>query len=140
MKLYLAGPMRGFKDFNFPAFDTAARALRKQGHTVFNPAERDRNLGFDEKKNTLVGFDLAGAMKADLQYIVNEADGIALIQDWQVSRGANLESYVALSIGLKVFVVDAGGILTDVTDSIAGSAKVTYTKPITPEAEYEPAY
>ena len=38
MRLYLAGPMSGIKDFNFPAFNEAAEHLRKLGYEVFNPS------------------------------------------------------------------------------------------------------
>ena len=37
--LYIAGPMRGYPDHNFPAFRAAAAALRRAGYGVVNPAE-----------------------------------------------------------------------------------------------------
>ena len=40
-KVYVAGPMRGIPEFNFPAFFAAADKLRGDGFAVFNPAERD---------------------------------------------------------------------------------------------------
>ena len=38
-RIYLAGPMSGLPDFNYPAFHAAAAVLRAQGHYVENPAE-----------------------------------------------------------------------------------------------------
>ncbi len=43
-KLYLAGPMRGIKDYNFPTFMEMAKRLRSMGLQVWNPAERDIKL------------------------------------------------------------------------------------------------
>ncbi len=39
--IYIAGPMRGFKDYNYPAFDRQQTVLEKQGWRVINPAEMD---------------------------------------------------------------------------------------------------
>lgn len=39
--VYIAGPMSGIAQFNFPAFIAAAAALRAQGITVISPAETD---------------------------------------------------------------------------------------------------
>ena len=39
--------MRGYDEFNFPAFHSGAAKLREQGHEVFNPAATDENNGFD---------------------------------------------------------------------------------------------
>lgn len=39
--LYVGGPMTGFPQFNFPAFDAASADLRRRGFTVVSPAELD---------------------------------------------------------------------------------------------------
>ena len=38
-RLYIAGPMTGLQDLNFPAFNAETRRLRDLGHEVVNPAE-----------------------------------------------------------------------------------------------------
>lgn len=38
-RVYLAGPMTGIEDFNFPAFNDMAAKLRARGYVVENPAE-----------------------------------------------------------------------------------------------------
>ena len=113
MKLYLAGPMRGKPFFNFPEFDTAAAALRAQGHEVFSPAERDRsahgdiastNLTGDEHEATKKhGFSLREALAADMKFICEEAEGIALLPDWERSKGARAEKATAYALGLDIF-------------------------------------
>ena len=40
--IYVAGPMRGFENYNYPAFDRQTRVLRAQGWDVVNPADMDR--------------------------------------------------------------------------------------------------
>ena len=39
MRIYVAGPMTGHPELNFPAFHAAATELRALGHHVENPAE-----------------------------------------------------------------------------------------------------
>lgn len=41
MKVYLSGPMTGYPNFNFPAFNERAAEWRREGWDVFNPAETD---------------------------------------------------------------------------------------------------
>ncbi|WP_156773566.1 DUF4406 domain-containing protein, partial [Paraburkholderia tropica] len=39
MKLYLAGPMTGYAELNFPLFRAEAARLRALGFEIVNPAE-----------------------------------------------------------------------------------------------------
>ena len=45
MRIYISGPMTGKHDFNYPAFNAAAKRLRSEGHFVINPAELSAIFG-----------------------------------------------------------------------------------------------
>ena len=117
MKVYLAGPMRGIPDFNFPAFFKAAEELRAQGFKVFSPAEKDiEDHGEDVYKNNptgdvalatrRTGFDMRDAIWADLEYIVWHADAIALLPGWEKSKGVQAELATARFLDLEVIELD----------------------------------
>ena len=104
--LYIAGPMRGIAEFNFPAFLGAESVLRDAGYAVFSPARHDIEvMGFDYRNLTghenlkALGFDLAESLATDLTYICREADGIALLPGWERSKGATAERATALALG-----------------------------------------
>lgn len=109
--IYIAGPMRGIKDFNFPAFMKAAQDLRNNGHTVFNPAERDiREHGPDICKSETgnleeinkKGFNLRNALRDDLSWICQYADEVHMLPGWIQSKGATAEYHTAIALGLPV--------------------------------------
>ena len=102
---YLAGPMRGYDQFNFPAFDEAAATLRGWDWDVLSPAEHDRLEGFDETKNSLGGFDMAAAMRWDIGAVL-DADAIVLLPGWENSAGVAIELSVARAIGIEVWEYD----------------------------------
>ena len=119
-KVYLAGPMRGIPEFNFPAFFAAAEGLRAAGNVVFNPAERDNQRhGTDVSKgnatgdlvqlNAEHGFDLRIALHEDLSFICLEADAIAMLPGWKNSKGATAERATAVALGLDVMQIKADG-------------------------------
>ncbi len=109
MKVYLAGPMSGLPNFNFPAFHTAAYTLRKQGHYVFNPAERDEEIHDksifvgegDIEACAAKGFSLRAALAADTKFICEEAEAIAMLPGWEASGGARAEWALAHALRLK---------------------------------------
>lgn len=92
MKTYLAGPMSGLPELNFPAFHSAAAVLRGEGRTVFNPAE----LGLEAD-------DYRKALTACLAWICAEAEAMAVLPGWENSRGARAEVATAKALGIKVF-------------------------------------
>jgi hypothetical protein len=108
VKLYLAGPMRGRPEFNFPAFDRAEAQLRDMGHDVFSPAARDREHGFTAEGLTgdedlaALGFDLRDALAVDLEWITRHADAVIVLPGWEGSSGARAEVATAKALGLPV--------------------------------------
>lgn len=84
MILYIAGPMTHLPDYNRPAFNRAEERLRAAGYETLNPARTD--LGPDAT--------WADYMHAGIRQVL-DADAIALLPDWDRSRGAKLEVHVA---------------------------------------------
>ena len=115
MKTYLAGPMRGITDFNFPKFHRVATHLRRIGFDVFSPAERDeKQHGADISKSETgdlgeavqKGFSLREALAADMEFICLHAECIVMLDGWKTSKGATAERATALALGLSVFYWD----------------------------------
>jgi len=103
MKIYLAGPMRGIKDFNFPAFHAAAQHLRELGHEVSSPAEKDLSDGFDPTKDKPK--ELSEYMVHDLAEVC-KAEAVVVLPGWESSQGARLEVMVAMALKKKVLDLD----------------------------------
>lgn len=111
MKIYLAGPMRGYPEFNFPEFHRVAGLLRDAGHQVFSPAEKDNERhGVDISKGNLTGdedyaskqhgFSLREALGVDLAWICAEGEAVALLDGWEMSKGAHAERAAARALTL----------------------------------------
>lgn len=93
-RVYVAGPMTGIPELNFPAFHRAAASLRASGYTVINPAEI--NPDPDAKWEQ--------CMREDIAQLVT-CDAIALLPGWQKSRGATLEQHIAKQLGMREILV-----------------------------------
>ena len=111
MRVYLAGPMRGIKSYNHPAFDEGASWLRAEGHEVFSPADHDRELWPDRDWANFTGDpvkdgidlpDMRKVIKGDLDWIADNAEAIAFLPGWQNSRGARAEHALGIFLGLWI--------------------------------------
>jgi len=107
--VYLAGPMRGLPDFNFPAFDTARDHGSSLGWVVINPADMDRESRFEETDTT----QDVGAPEAAREFFQRDmaalhslhaehGDAIAMLPGWENSTGARAEYHAAKWLGLKI--------------------------------------
>lgn len=108
--IYIAGPMRGYPLFNFPAFDEAEKLLTEIGWNVINPAELDRQTGFDPVNLPedydwqcldSIGFSLKDAIHRDVEAI-KQCDAIYMLKGWKKSTGANAELALAKWMGCRV--------------------------------------
>ena len=94
MIVYIAGPMTGLPDLNYPAFYAAEEALTAAGHAVLNPA----------RNGTIVGNAWQQYMRLSIAQVL-QAEAVALLPGWVNSRGALLERRIATALGLLVGAV-----------------------------------
>ena len=92
-KLYIAGPMSGHPECNYPAFHEAAETLRSAGYTVVNPAECGVPNG------TRVHY--VDLIREDLRLLL-DCHGIAALDGWWNSAGARNEVNVAELLKMPV--------------------------------------
>lgn len=139
-RVYLAGPMQGYPEFNFPRFNAIAAVLRAAGHYVFNPAERDieRHNGVDISKGATGsldeikakhGFSLRQALADDLEFICLEANAIVLLPGWEKSNGAQAEHRTAVAL------MSEGMEIEYLTENDCRTAEAVYSR-----LEQEPAH
>lgn len=90
-RIYVAGPMTGIDDFNYPAFNAVADRLRVQGYEVENPAEH----------GTVKGAQWADYMAYDLTRL-GLCGAIYLLPGWSKSKGAIIEKNLAAALGMDI--------------------------------------
>jgi hypothetical protein len=107
-QIYVAGPMSGIPEFNFPAFFAAQKMLEEQGWQVWNPAAKDGEAELDaaavktgdDKAAIAKGFDFRAAYLWDVDKII-AGNGIYMLKGWEQSPGAVGEWAVARAMKSK---------------------------------------
>jgi hypothetical protein len=114
VRIYLGGKMLGVPGYGFAEFDAYAEKLRAQGHEVFNPADHDRDNGFDPPAGsdgtaaemTGSGFNRREAIAADLAWITEKSEGMVVLINWADSPGCRAEVAAHQALYLPVWPVD----------------------------------
>lgn len=96
--LYLSGPMAGYADNNFPAFQSAFNTLTEQGHVILSP----HHIAHPE------GSQWVDFLRRDLSVMLEQCHGIVLLKGWPQSKGARLELTTALALDWPVYYFEAG--------------------------------
>lgn len=93
MKLYVAGPMAGLPELNYPAFRDAAAKLTAAGFDVIDPSCLNQ-----------AGTDWAACMRIDIPQML-ACDAVAVLPNWWRSRGARLEVHIAAALDMPILPV-----------------------------------
>lgn len=92
-RVYLAGPMTGIADYNFPAFNAAAARLRAEGFDVVNPADHGV---VDGAEPVGISASEAAPPSREQQMLVLERDGSGKPTVWCDPEIADLVSALNL--------------------------------------------
>lgn len=128
--VYLAGPMSGYTDFNFPAFRKAAAWLEEStGCRVHDPS---REFGGRQDLPRWVYLRNAVAK-------VTACSAIAFLPGWADSDGAMLEAAIAQAIDLPAYILVPGSHIVEVDLEIELSANVRQTLTQQQDRELSPS-
>ena len=128
--VYIAGGMRNYPLFNFPAFDKAAANLRQKGWRVISPAELDRKVGFDETlEHEFTEQDLKAAAMRDVEAIILHCNAIYMLKGWETSKGAKAEKALAEWLGYEVLYEEPESILSEASRLVGGDRQEDYGHP-----------
>jgi hypothetical protein len=111
--VYLAGPMTGLPQFNYPHFQSVAAILREEGFRVQSPAEMDDPATQAAALASADGAPGTGSangetwgdfLARDVKLLADDGiEAVAVLDGWEKSRGARLETFVAHLCGLPIY-------------------------------------
>lgn len=118
---YLAGPMSGIPQFNYPKFIRITSELRSAGLVIHSPVEMDTPKMQEAAMENLTG-DLTKLQKdtdetwgdvlaKDVKLIADVVDGVIVMDGWEKSRGARLESFVCHLTKKPLFIYVGNGVV-----------------------------
>ena len=92
MTVYIAGPMRGYENYNTEAFNDMQKRLEDFGYIVLNPAVLPKTL----KENQYLPICLS---------MLEQCDAIVLLKGWEKSVGAQAECAYAVAQNKMILTV-----------------------------------
>lgn len=115
MKVYIAGPMRGYPEYNFPAFLDAQLDVSLLGHEVLSPARHTLDAGFDPRYplENQSGFSRRKSLRWCVAAVL-DSEMVVTLDGWEHSSSARAE--VALAYAVPVGVTPLATFLSCAAD------------------------
>ena len=88
--IYIAGPMRGYPDFNTSEFNKKEYVLRELGYLVLNPAILPKDLPSEKYMPICLA-------------MLRECDGVLMLDGYLNSSGAMVEYSYAIQCDIPVY-------------------------------------
>jgi hypothetical protein len=91
-KIFIAGPMRRYPNYNFDKFDKIEKLLKDNGIDCINPGRISRKFKEVEVNNDINVYNEMVKLQQEAQ---NTCNAILLLDGWQWSKGVKLEMKTA---------------------------------------------
>lgn len=108
-RFFIAGPMTGFEDWNYPAFDDAAARLRAHfgSGVIYNPANNHaRKTDLPRHQYIMKTLDQLLYLAALHNSSGLDESLVTVLPGWELSDGAKLEVEASRQLGLPVFPLE----------------------------------
>lgn len=97
---YIAGPMSGYPEFNYPAFGNAKAELEAEAIKVVSP----HTIPWPDQP--IEGEELWQVMMREALQLLLGCNGMILLKGWAGSKGALLEHQIAASLKMPLYFLD----------------------------------
>jgi hypothetical protein len=116
LKIYISGPMTGYKDYNYPKFEKIADKLRKKGYDVVNPSSEvkpmlsnGKEVTVDELHEMINNGEISEKeawrcfLRGDVVALMIKCNAIYMLKNWKNSKGARMERTNAKRMDFEYF-------------------------------------
>jgi hypothetical protein len=99
MRVYIAGPMNGYPDFNKGSFLKAWNILMAAGYDATSPHFLENKIEVEVRARRGVDAIYRYALPIDI-YAISGVDAVVALPGWERSRGAGFEKHAADLMGI----------------------------------------
>lgn len=100
VRVYIAGPMSGLPEFNYPSFHAAEEWLIARGYVVENPA----------RPGQVEGWGWLDYMRRAIGQLIT-CDTVLMLDGWQDSPGARIEERLARELRMPIWTQRSIGLV-----------------------------